>query len=269
MKKRIFAVFMAVFALFSCMVVTVGAEETYKPLYENPPYYLATISVGDAFDYQVLTDLTVFYYGFVSTTVKGNGPVEEMSSIYGGGFHEFGFYPDGAWNTTLQGNIVVFYYGAEDDGLAIVEQNGVVVEIATNRESYTQPGSSLSLFISPWGYPDYSDPNENDNPVWGEPVEYEPDEMLSVLRSLGFDVTDRLPLTYTNLIGYMFENFGIAVVGLANGVKGSASELIFDIDDGTRSLSNVVQFIFIIAGISIAMTVFYMIFRLIRFNRQR
>ena len=72
------------------------------------------------------------------------------------------------------------------------------------------------------------------------------------------------------LITQMFSSFTTVITGLAEGIKNAASHLIYvDPDSETKVLSDVIQFIFIIAGLSIAMTVFFMVFRLIRFGRQR
>lgn len=74
----------------------------------------------------------------------------------------------------------------------------------------------------------------------------------------------------SELISMLFESFTTVVTGLAGGIKDAASELIYvDPNASTKTLSDVIQFIFIIAGLSIAMTVFFMVFRLIRFGRQR
>lgn len=74
----------------------------------------------------------------------------------------------------------------------------------------------------------------------------------------------------SELITLLFQSFTTVITGLAGGIKEAASNLIYvDPDAETKVLSDVVQFIFIIAGLSIAMTVFYMVFRLIRFGRQR
>lgn len=74
----------------------------------------------------------------------------------------------------------------------------------------------------------------------------------------------------SELITLLFESFTTVVTGLAGGIKDAAANLIYvDPNAETKVLSDVVQFIFIIAGLSIAMTVFYMVFRLIRFGRQR
>lgn len=72
------------------------------------------------------------------------------------------------------------------------------------------------------------------------------------------------------LIRLLFENFTTTITGLAGGIKDAALELIYeDPSASEKTLSVAVQFIFTIAGLSIAMTVFFMVFRLIRFGRQR
>lgn len=74
----------------------------------------------------------------------------------------------------------------------------------------------------------------------------------------------------SELLSLLFESFTTVVTGLAGGIKESVSNLIYvDPNASTKVLSDAVQFIFIIAGLSIAMTVFFMVFRLIRFGRQR
>lgn len=74
----------------------------------------------------------------------------------------------------------------------------------------------------------------------------------------------------SELLSLLFQSFTTVVTGLAGGIKDAASELIYvDPAASTKTLSDVIQFIFIIAGLSIAMTVFFMVFRLIRFGRQR
>ena len=74
----------------------------------------------------------------------------------------------------------------------------------------------------------------------------------------------------SELLSLLFESFTTVVTGLAGGIKESVSHLIYvDPDASTKVLSDAVQFIFIVAGLSIAMTVFFMVFRLIRFGRQR
>lgn len=72
------------------------------------------------------------------------------------------------------------------------------------------------------------------------------------------------------LITQMFSSFSTVITGLATGIKDAAANLIYvDPAAEQKVLSDVIQFIFIIAGLSIAMTVFFMVFRLIRFGRQR
>lgn len=72
------------------------------------------------------------------------------------------------------------------------------------------------------------------------------------------------------LITQMFSSFSTVITGLATGIKDAAANLIYvDPNAEQKVLSDVIQFIFIIAGLSIAMTVFFMVFRLIRFGRQR
>lgn len=74
----------------------------------------------------------------------------------------------------------------------------------------------------------------------------------------------------SELLSLLFQSFTTVVTGLAGGIKDAASELIYtDPAASNKTLSDVIQFIFIIAGLSIAMTVFFMVFRLIRFGRQR
>lgn len=74
----------------------------------------------------------------------------------------------------------------------------------------------------------------------------------------------------SELLSLLFESFSTIITGLAGGIKDSVSELIYvDPTAETKVLSDAVQFIFVIAGLSIAMTVFFMVFRLIRFGRQR
>lgn len=70
------------------------------------------------------------------------------------------------------------------------------------------------------------------------------------------------------LIALLFSSFTTVVIGLASGIKEAATELIYQ-QNGSGALSDAIQFIFIVAGVSIAMTVFFMVFRLIRFGRQR
>lgn len=71
-------------------------------------------------------------------------------------------------------------------------------------------------------------------------------------------------------IRLMFTNFGIAIGGLAEGIKESTTNLLWKDPSATnRQLSDVAIFIFTIAGLTIGMTVFYLVFRLIRFGRQR
>lgn len=74
----------------------------------------------------------------------------------------------------------------------------------------------------------------------------------------------------SELLSLLFESFTTVITGLAGGIKGAASNLIYeDPNAEVKVLSDVIQFIFIVAGLSIAMTVFFMVFRLIRFGRQR
>ena len=74
----------------------------------------------------------------------------------------------------------------------------------------------------------------------------------------------------SELLSLLFESFTTVVTGLAGGIKSAATNLIYeDPNAEVKVLSDVIQFIFIIAGLSIAMTVFFMVFRLIRFGRQR
>ena len=74
----------------------------------------------------------------------------------------------------------------------------------------------------------------------------------------------------SELLSLLFESFTTVITGLAGGIKSAATNLIYDDPSSeTKVLSDVIQFIFIIAGLSIAMTVFFMVFRLIRFGRQR
>lgn len=74
----------------------------------------------------------------------------------------------------------------------------------------------------------------------------------------------------SGLITTMFENFSSVIVGLAGGIKDGVANLVYvDPKAETKVLSDAVMFIFTIAGVSIAMTVFFMVFRLIRFGRQR
>lgn len=74
----------------------------------------------------------------------------------------------------------------------------------------------------------------------------------------------------SELITTMFENFSSVIVGLAGGIKDGVANLVYvDPDAEAKVLSDAVMFIFTIAGVSIAMTVFFMVFRLIRFGRQR
>lgn len=71
-------------------------------------------------------------------------------------------------------------------------------------------------------------------------------------------------------IKLMFTNFGIAIGGLAEGIKESTTNLLWKDPSATnRQLSDVAIFIFTIAGLAIGMTVFFLVFRLIRFGRQR
>lgn len=72
------------------------------------------------------------------------------------------------------------------------------------------------------------------------------------------------------LLSLLFTGFGSAIGGLALGIKESLSNVIWVDPSATeRTLSPLVTFIFTIAGLGIGMTVFYMVFRLIRFGRQR
>ena len=71
-----------------------------------------------------------------------------------------------------------------------------------------------------------------------------------------------------DLISLLFQSFTTVVTGLAGGLKEAASSLIYQ-SGNSGELSDLIQFIFIVAGLSIAMTVFFMVFRLIRFGRQR
>ncbi len=74
----------------------------------------------------------------------------------------------------------------------------------------------------------------------------------------------------SELLSLLFESFTTVITGLAGGIKSAATNLIYeDPNAEVKVLSDVIQFIFIIAGLSIAMTVFFMVFRLIRFGRQR
>lgn len=74
----------------------------------------------------------------------------------------------------------------------------------------------------------------------------------------------------SELLSLLFESFTTVITGLAGGIKEAASNLIYvDPAAEQKVLSDVIQFIFVIAGLSIAMTVFFMVFRLIRFGRQR
>lgn len=74
----------------------------------------------------------------------------------------------------------------------------------------------------------------------------------------------------SELISTMFSSFTTVITGLAGGIKEAVSELIYvDASASEKVLSDAVIFIFTIAGLSIAMTVFFMVFRLIRFGRQR
>lgn len=74
----------------------------------------------------------------------------------------------------------------------------------------------------------------------------------------------------SELLSLLFESFSMVITGLAGGIKDSVSNLIYvDPKAEVKVLSDAVQFIFVIAGLSIAMTVFFMVFRLIRFGRQR
>lgn len=70
------------------------------------------------------------------------------------------------------------------------------------------------------------------------------------------------------LISQLFSSFTTVVTGLAGGLRNAATELIYQ-NGQEGALSDLIQFIFIVAGVSIAMTVFFMVFRLIRFGRQR
>ena len=95
-------------------------------------------------------------------------------------------------------------------------------------------------------------------------------ELADQLRRIGGNVILQDGDSPLDLVGMMFGNFGVSVAGLANGIKESVTNIIYDTAaDGTRVLSDVVIFIFTIAGLAIAMTVFWLIFRLIRFGRQR
>lgn len=72
------------------------------------------------------------------------------------------------------------------------------------------------------------------------------------------------------LITQMFSSFSTVITGLSTGIKDAAANLIYvDPAAEQKVLSDLIQFIFIIAGLSIAMTVFFIVFRLIRFGRQR
>ena len=74
----------------------------------------------------------------------------------------------------------------------------------------------------------------------------------------------------SELLSMLFESFSTVISGLAGGIKEGVSNLIYvDPTAETKVLSDAVSFIFTIAGLSIAMTVFFMVFRLIRFGRQR
>lgn len=73
-----------------------------------------------------------------------------------------------------------------------------------------------------------------------------------------------------DLITQMFSSFTTVITGLATGIKDAAANLIYvDPAAEQKVFSDVIQFIFVIAGLSIAMTVFFIVFRLIRFGRQR
>lgn len=78
------------------------------------------------------------------------------------------------------------------------------------------------------------------------------------------------PSSPSYLLSLLFTGFGSAIGGLALGVKESLFNVIWvDPTATNKVLSPLVTFIFTIAGLSIAMTVFFLIFRLIRFGRQR
>lgn len=96
------------------------------------------------------------------------------------------------------------------------------------------------------------------------------EEFSEIAKGYGLIVIEEDGDTPLDLIGMMFGNFGASVVGFANGIKESVSGLIWDVAaDGTKELSDFAIFIFTIAGLAIAMVVFWLIFRLIRFGRQR
>ena len=266
MKKRILIVTVIATMLMTMLALPTFADEADDALYNQPPYYVATISVGDAFDYQAFTGFDDTYDGYVGITVTGNGTVEEMGSLYGGFFNGFSYGSDsGAIDTTLEGNGAYFYHGAEDDGVVVVGQNGVVVEIATYQEKYTQTDTTLTLYVSPWGYPDYSSEDENGDEVisWGEPVDYDPAELLACLRTAGFEVETYDPSRPSHLVPSIFEGFGAAIGGIAGGLKAAFNGVVYT--DGTSgAFSPLVIFIFTMAGLTLAAGVLYKIFAVVR-----
>lgn len=277
MIKRIIALVCVLITLVTCCVVSVGAEEVSEDMnidiYSFPnedvnikaPLYYFTIRVGDSapwlvygmpfYQYRVESSAVITghngrwagsgkYVGDINYTNDVDGTVENnLSFVQASG--------------STKHCIVSFGSGTyQDAGFLIKADGGVITEI--RGLAYGASGLTFDAVTVAYSTYTYADVDNETNVT----------AFAIYLESLGIDQGFDKGLRTSGLLGWLFDGFSSAIVGLSSGIKSSATNLIYE-NGMTGSLSTVIQFIFISAGLSIAMTVFFLVFRLIRFGRQR
>ena len=148
----------------------------------------------------------------------------------------------------------------------VVEENGVEIvnwDVSENPVNYKvlllyNDSAIMNGYVEQF-FPDSLDPDDSLFSHIGQFSE------LTISKGNNFVVDNP-----KNLVDLMFSSVAATGIGLAGGIKSAVSNLIWkDPLAQTKELSTFAIFIFTIAGLAIAMTVFWLIFRLIRFGRQR
>ena len=275
MIKRILALFCAIITLVSLCVISVGAEEATEQegidVYSlsnecvniEAPLYYFTIRVGDradwmihgfkAYDYRCVTNAVVTAHNGVFSSGKHIGDVTYTNDI-DGTIHQLvvGQGPESAKH-------MIVGFGAPlygEPAFFIKAEGGVITHIGGLVKGVK--GADFDAITVAFSVYTYEGADNTANVA----------AFAQKLESLGIDVDYDKGLRTSGILGWLFDGFTSSIIGLASGIKQSATNLIYE-NGITGPLSTVIRFIFIIAGLSIAMTVFFMVFRLIRFNRQR
>ncbi|MBR2020097.1 MAG: hypothetical protein IKA05_06840 [Clostridia bacterium] len=261
MKKRIFAVFMTALVLLSALVVPCFAADENNPGGDvESPYYWFTLSVGQPIDLSVIPedDGPVFMYS--NFVIRGSGKQANR-------YVNFAF-TNGDYGSAYA-MIIEFYsdHFAITDGdfnyhlyVNLDESTGIIRNM-----TYESPSGDILVEYVTISFNDYFTYGDGSTEASGSG---NISNFLNTIRSVGIDLNYHEETTVFGVLGLMFKSVGDVVSGLGRGIRDGARNLIYS-NGVNGGISSVVTFIFIIAGLSIAMTVFFMVWRLIRFKRQR